>query len=98
MSKNYIDAVLLKNRNSIGHAGKMARFDDNGIEITYDEVIILKNFVVMMLDYYSEILCDYVADKYYLKVNEEKRLEYEQRKEEELSRKITELDNQRKAV
>lgn len=89
---NYIDAVLLKNRNSIGHAGKMAKNDSNGLEITYDEVIRLKNFVVMMLDYYSGILCDYVADKYYLKDNELMRIEYEAQQENELKKKINELD------
>lgn len=95
---NYIDAVLLNNRNSIGHAGKMATNNGNGFEITYDEVIILKNFVIMMLDYYSDILCDYVTEKYYLKCNESQRLAYEELKEQELTRKISELDNLRKAV
>ena len=95
---NYIDSVLLNNRNSIGHAGKMAKNNGNGFEITYDEVIILKNFVIMMLDYYSDVLCDYVADKYYLKCNEQERLDYEKQKEQELKRKISELDNLRKAV
>ena len=92
----YIDAVLLKNRNSIGHAGKMARAESSEIEITFDEVSILKDFVVMMLDYYTDILCDYVDNKFYLITNESGRLLYEEQKEVELQKRLCELEKTRK--
>lgn len=95
---NYIDAVLLNNRNSIGHAGRVAKIGGNGFELSQTEVLILKNFVTMMLDYYSDILCDYVSFKYYLISNEVERLEYEERKCIELERKLKELERLREVV
>ena len=95
---NYIDAVLLNNRNSIGHAGKMARTESSDIEITFDEIVILKDFVVMMLDYYTDILCDYVDKQLYLIANKDIRLTYETNKEQELQKKLSDLESTRKVV
>lgn len=82
----YIDAILLKHRNSIGHAGKMAKGETEAEEIlAYDQVVKLKEFIVLMLDYYAQILLDYADKEYYLTDNQVERLEYENAKEKELS-------------
>lgn len=94
---HYIDAVLLNNRNSIGHAGKMVKCEPADTEVTFEEVCILKDFVVIMLDYYTDLLCDYVDNQFYLMANEENRLCYEVQKEIELQKKLSDLENMRKA-
>ena len=88
---NYVDSVLLKNRNAIGHGSKVSMGESEIENITFDTVVKLKNFVVLMLDYYKEILFDYAEKEFYLVENSSLREEYEYNKEEELSRKLDEL-------
>lgn len=89
---NYIDSMLLKNRNAIGHGSKVSTQESEPENITFDTVIKLKNFVVLMLDYYTEILFDYAEKEFYLEENSSLREEYESEKEEDLSRKLDELE------
>lgn len=88
----YIDTVLLHQRNTIGHAGKMAKGSGSPRdELTFDEVVTLKNFVVTMLDYCAAVLQDYVENEFYLKANESERDKYEERKEQELSNLLSSI-------
>ena len=85
----YIDSVLLKHRNSIGHAGKLAKGNtDTEESLSYEQVVKLKEFILLMLDYYAQILLDYTEKEYYLIEKEDERLEYEKEKENELSGRI----------
>lgn len=85
----YIDAILLKHRNSIGHAGKMALDSAKREEIlSFDEVVKLKDFVLVMLDYYAQILLDYTEQELFLQCNGAIRDTYEAEKEQELLSKL----------
>lgn len=95
----YIDAVLLKHRNSIGHAGKMAKGSTETEEsLSYEQVVKLKEFIILMLDYYAQILLDYTEKEFFLNKNEDKRLEYETEKENELSERIERMENNTSAI
>lgn len=88
----FIDAILLNNRNSIGHAGKTAKMDDESESIlNFDTVVELKDFVIMMLDYYAQILQDYVEEEFFLVSNDEKRELYEEEQEDKLTSKLERL-------
>lgn len=90
----YIDSVLLKHRNSIGHAGKLAKGNtDTEESLSYEQVVKLKEFILLMLDYYAQILLDYTEKEYYLIEKEDERLEYEKEKENELSERIERMEN-----
>lgn len=90
----YIDSVLLKHRNSIGHAGKLAKGNtDTEESLSYEQVVKLKEFILLMLDYYAQILLDYTEKEYYLIEKEDERLEYEKEKENELSGRIERMEN-----
>ncbi|MGF7017736.1 hypothetical protein M2145_001493 [Lachnospiraceae bacterium PF1-21] len=85
----YVDAILMNHRNSIGHAGKMAKGDSKVEELlSYDDVQKLKGFILIMLDYYAKILVDYTEQEFYLISNETKRAKYEEEQEMFLASKL----------
>jgi hypothetical protein len=93
---NYIDSILLKHRNSIGHAGKMALDSAKREEILeFDEVVKLKDFVLVMLDYYAKTLLDYTEQELYLQSNNAKRDTYELDKEQELTAKLEMIERKK---
>ena len=56
--------------------------------LSYEDVQKLKNFILIMLDYYAEVLVDYTEYEYYLIKNESNRLEYEEKQEKNLALKL----------
>ena len=90
---NYIDAMLLNNRNSIGHAGKIVNMGEEDNILEFSKVSELKDFVLIMLDYYAEVLQDYVANEFYLLQKQEECQQYEQQKEEKLNSKLKAIEN-----
>lgn len=92
----YVDAILLKHRNSIGHAGKMAK-DEEKVEelLSYEDVQKLKDFILIMLDYYAEVLVNYTDHEYYLIKNESNRLEYEEKQEKNLALKLEGIERKK---
>lgn len=84
----YIDTMLVKHRNAIGHAGKFANTESDEVSLTFAEVEELKDFIVVMLNYYSDISADYAVNEFYLKGNEKLRQEYEIEMETRLKKEI----------
>lgn len=96
---HFIDAILLNNRNSIGHAGKTAKMiDENESILNFDIVAELKDFIVAMLDYYAEVLQDYVDQELYLLSKDNERQQYEEEQEERLEIKLKELSRRQTKV
>ena len=85
---NYIDSMLVNHRNAIGHAGKFASVKSEEDLLTFEKVEELKDFIVVMLNYYSEISADYAVKSFYLKENEKAREEYESEMEAKLEKEI----------
>lgn len=92
----YVDAILLKHRNSIGHAGKMAK-DETKLEeiLSFEEVQNLKDFILIMLDYYAKVLVDYTEQEFFLGCNNYKRVIYEEQQEIDLSQKLEGIERKK---
>lgn len=87
--ETYLDKNLLNYRNSIGHGNKLnIDLQEEISPLEYDQIKKLKDFVVSLLDYYSEVLLTYVEKEYYLKRKEKERSEFEKIQEERLNRKL----------
>lgn len=88
---NYIDVMLVNHRNSIGHAGKFANTNSEEDNLSFEKVEELKDFIVIMLNYYSDIAADYAIKKFYLSENEKLRQDYELLMEEKLNKEIDKI-------
>lgn len=91
---NYIDAMLVNHRNAIGHAGKFAADKNEKDTLGFAEVEELKDFILVMLNYYSEILADYAVKGFYLKKNERLRQAYEMEMETKLDKAIDKVSHE----
>lgn len=89
---HYIDAQLLDNRNAIGHGSKILSEDLDNKKLSYKEIQHLKEFVLILLDYYSQILLDYASNEFYLQSKSDLREQYENTKEEELRHSLEVLE------
>ena len=90
---NYIDYDLLRRRNSIGHGNKIIdEKPEESQDLTIEDVIKLKDFILLMLDYFCEILIDYADQELYLLDNSTKRDEYENLKEQKLTKDLMEME------
>ena len=61
----------------------------------YEDVQKLKDFILIMLDYYAEVLVDYTDHEYYLIKNESNRLEYEEKQEKNLALKLEGIERKK---
>ena len=91
--KNFVDVNLLKTRNSIGH-GNQVKADDpsSSTVLDFDQIVKLKEFVMLMLDYFSDVLLKYVEEEYYLQIKAGERDAFEERQEEVLCRKLEQIE------
>ena len=55
----------------------------------------IKDFILIMLDYYAEVLVDYTEQEYYLINNESNRLEYEEKQEKNLALKLEGIERKK---
>lgn len=95
---NYIDAQLLYRRNTIGHGSKISKKEIDNSTINFQDIMQLKDFVLLMLDYYTDVLMEYVVKEYYLILNNDKREEYEKEKEKKLELELKKLEERYKGV
>lgn len=86
--ENYINKNLLANRHAIGHGSKLddETLQDGALEI--EKIEKLKNFAVTMLDYFANVLMDYVENEFFLVTRVKERNEYENMKEDELRKRL----------
>ena len=91
--EKYLDSNLVNNRNTIGH-GSILKGDveDNDSPTEDLQIVKLKDFVLSMLDYYSNILYKYAEDELYLLENGEKRAQFETEQVEILSKKLKAIE------
>lgn len=94
---NYIDVVLVNHRNAIGHAGKFASNKNEEDALSFAKVEELKDFIMVMLNYYSEVLADYAVKGFYLKKNDDLRQVYEKEMEMKLNKAIDEVSHRGKS-
>ena len=91
--EQFVDVNLLKNRNAIGH-GSQLNVDsaEETSPLEFEQIIKLKDFVVLMLDYFSEILMKYVENEYYLVSKNTEREAFETVQEAKLSHKLAQIE------
>ena len=91
--EQFVDINLLKHRNSIGHGSQMDSEDAGSPSVLdFDQIVKLKDFVMVMLNYFSEVLLKYVEDEYYLERNTNERDAFELAQEKELSKKLEQIE------
>ena len=71
--------------------------DEEKVEelLSYEDVQKLKDFILIMLDYYAEVLVDYTDHEYYLIKNESNRIEYEEKQEKNLALKLEGIERKK---
>ena len=89
----FVDVNLLKHRNSIGHGSQVSAEDPGSSSaLDFDQIVKLKDFVILMLDYFSDVLLKYVEEEYYLQSKITERDVFEQKQEEKLSKKLEQIE------
>lgn len=91
----FLDVSLLKYRNAIGHGSQIIQNEEEISPLDFVRIEELKNFVVLMLDYYAEVLLKYVEEELYLAGNEKKREAFETEQNEKLLQKLTSIEDSR---
>lgn len=92
--KQFLDVNLLKNRNAIGHGNQLSNNSDELSPLDFSQILKLKNFVILMLDYFAEVLSKYVEEEFYLISKEDKRNLYEDEQEEILNNKLAQIEDE----
>lgn len=93
--EQFVDVNLLKNRNAIGHGSQLSEDSVDSVSVLdFDQIVKLKEFVILMLDYFADVLLKYVEEEYYLQERAAEREAFEQKQEEELSKKLEKIENQ----
>ena len=91
--KQFVDINLLKNRNAIGHGSQVNNVSgDTPSPLEFEQIVKLKDFIVLMLDYFSTILIKYVEAEFYLVSNEIERKRLEENQERKLSEKLMQME------
>lgn len=85
----FLDANLLNIRHTIGHGSQLKISDGEMSPLDNKRITEVKEFVVLMLDYYAEVLLKYVDDELYLISNSEKRESFEISQNEKLAKKLS---------
>ena len=92
----YVDVNLLKKRNAIGHGSQLT--DEESSEscvMGFEQIIRLKDFVVVMLDYFAEVLLKYVEEEYYLKTKNGERILFEKEQEKRLGLQFSKIETEK---
>lgn len=90
----YLDSNLVKHRNAIGHGAILD--EGSGSEaspVEFSRIVRLRDFVLSMLDYYSEVLIRYTEDELYLEENMQSRNTFENEQSTKLSRKLKDIED-----
>ena len=90
--EKYIDKNLLGNRNAIGHGSKFDSENQENFELNINDVGVLKKFIIEVLDFYTNIMLDYIIDEYYLIKNSENKDKYDVEKNCEFEKIIEKLE------
>ncbi|MGW6146825.1 MAE_28990/MAE_18760 family HEPN-like nuclease [Bacillus mycoides] len=90
--ENYINSSLLANRNAIGHGSKFNHDLQLDFALNVNDIAKLKDFILTVLDFFTEILINYKEKKFYLICNEEDKVVYDDLMERKLKKKLEELE------
>ncbi len=90
--RNYIDRNLLHVRNTIGHGSKYEDRDEGDLVLELEDIERLKNIVILIIDNFRDELLDYAYKEYFLSNNEENKLIYDIKKEDELEKLLKVYD------
>ena len=90
--ENYINSSLLANRNAIGHGSKFNHDLQVDFSLNINDIAKLKDFILIVLDFFTEILINYKENKFYLICNEEEKVVYDNLMEEKLHKRFEELE------
>lgn len=91
--EQFVDVNLLRNRNVIGHGSKLSIDSvDRVSSLDFDQIVKLKDFIVLMLDYFAMILLKYVEEEYYLNSKVRAREYFESEQESVLGQKLAQME------
>ncbi len=98
--EKYIDKNLLGNRNAIGHGSKFDSDDKNDFKLCIEDLSLLKQFILEVLDFYTNMMFEYIENKFYLLENFTRKLDYDNEKNIEFDRilKLLEKQNENNAI
>ncbi len=88
--ENYLDNTLLNNRNRIAHGNKV-NLDENDVNLDFDGLKKLKNFVFTLMDNISDDLMEFAEKKYYLESEKSNVDAYIQKSNKELESALKSL-------
>ncbi|CAM4328422.1 MAE_28990/MAE_18760 family HEPN-like nuclease [Zobellia roscoffensis] len=91
--EHYIDSHLLSNRNSISHGNPFDHNAQDGFSLTLTDIEKLKKIVFSIIDNFRDELLDYADGEFYKVINNEQRLIYIQKKEEELENIFVDIES-----
>lgn len=89
----YISNNLLSNRNTIGHGSKFDLENQLDFELNINDIDKLKSIIIYILDFHKDTLLDYVENEFYLSINSDKRVLYDEEKDSSLHRRLDEIEN-----
>lgn len=90
--ENYINSSLLANRNAIGHGSKFDLTRQQNFSLTIQDITKLKEFILLILDFYTDTLLKYQGDKLYLICNVSKKDTINQENETWLENELKKLE------
>lgn len=90
--EHYINSHLLANRNAIGHGNKFDASNQLNFSLTIKDIEKLKTIVFSIIDNFKEELLEYIYNKFYLETNLAKKIEFENKKEEELEKLFASIE------
>lgn len=90
--ENYINSSLIFNRNAIGHGSKFNHELQIDFSLNLMEISKLKDFILIVLDFFTEMLIYYKEGKFYLNSNNEEKEVYNEVMEEKLHNLFEDLE------
>lgn len=75
--KQYFDKTFINSRNAVSHGSKVLLDGNNAFDLDLPELIKLKEIALLVMSHFQDDLKEYAIRKFYLKVNQDARLQYD---------------------
>jgi len=92
--ENYINSSLLGNRNAIGHGSKFDKDRQDDFDLCIDNISELKLFIIEVLDFYTNMLLDYIGEEFYLECKDDEKNIYDNKKNDEFKQILLRIDEE----
>ncbi|MFT5874698.1 MAG: hypothetical protein ACI8WT_003669 [Clostridium sp.] len=92
--EKYIDSSLLGNRNAIGHGNKFDKNKHDDFDLCIDNISELKAFIIQILDFYTNMLLDYIGQEFYLEGKDSEKNIYDKEKNTEFEKILARIEEE----